>query len=129
MIVDAHFHVFVPHSRHHPRQLDPLPPAERAAPVTGLLPVMERTGVDRAVLVPLGPEDDYVAVGTFSKTYAMTGLRVGYAVVPPVLAKLQEPIVFGPSGEGRVRLSLATDLDALLEGARRLSDFTLRQWL
>jgi aspartate aminotransferase len=165
----------------------------------------------------VGEQDRVVTVGTFSKTYAMTGLRVGYAVVPPVLspvlAKLQEPIVacvnataqrgaiaalqgpqepvdrmraayqerrdqvsalfdrlgvrylppsgafylwveiagraddaqtfalellrkrgvavapgtaFGPSGEGWVRLSLATDLDALLEGARRLSDFTLR---
>jgi L-fuconolactonase len=61
MIVDAHLHVFVPHSRRHPRQVDALAPAERAAPVTELLPVMEVAGVDRAVLVPLGPEDDYVA--------------------------------------------------------------------
>jgi aspartate aminotransferase len=165
----------------------------------------------------VGGQDRVVTVGTFSKTYAMTGLRVGYAVVPPVLApvlaKLQEPIVacvnataqrgalaalqgpqepveqmraayrerrdaltalldesgmrylrpsgafymwveiagraddaqtfalellrkrgvavapgtaFGPSGEGWVRLSLATELDSLLEGARRLADFTLR---
>lgn len=162
----------------------------------------------------VGEPDRVVTVGTFSKTYAMTGLRVGYAVVPeslsPVLAKLQEPIVacvnataqrgalaalqgpqepvdrmraayqerrdavtalfdeagveylrpsgafylwvsiagrggdsrmfaldllrergvavapgtaFGPSGEGWVRLSLATDLDLLLEGARRLAGF------
>jgi aspartate aminotransferase len=165
----------------------------------------------------VGEQDRVVTVGTFSKTYAMTGLRVGYAVVPrvlaPVLAKLQEPIVacvnataqrgalaaltgpqdaveqmrlayaerrdalaalfdrlgvrylkpsgafymwveiagraddahtfamellrergvavapgtaFGASGEGWIRLSLATDLDSLLEGARRLADFTLR---
>jgi aspartate aminotransferase len=165
----------------------------------------------------VGEQDRVLTVGTFSKTYAMTGLRVGYAVVPrvlaPVLAKLQEPIVacvnataqrgalaaltgpqdaveqmrlayaerrdalaalfdrlgvrylkpsgafymwveiagraddahtfamellrergvavapgtaFGASGEGWIRLSLATDLDSLLEGARRLADFTLR---
>jgi aspartate aminotransferase len=165
----------------------------------------------------VGHQDRVITVGTFSKTYAMTGMRVGYAVVPqvlsPVLAKLQEPIVacvnaaaqrgalaallgpqdavdrmrdayrerrdalaalldrlgvryiqpagafymwveiagraddahtfamellrkrgvavapgtaFGASGEGWIRLSLATDLDSLLEGARRLADFTLR---
>ncbi|WP_329248284.1 aminotransferase class I/II-fold pyridoxal phosphate-dependent enzyme [Actinoallomurus sp. NBC_01490] len=164
----------------------------------------------------VGEQDRVITVGTFSKTYAMTGMRVGYAVVPPVLspvlAKLQEPTVacvnaaaqrgalaalrgpqdevrrmrdayrerrdalaalldrlgvryirpagafymwveiadraddahtfamellrkravavapgtaFGASGEGWVRLSLATDLDTLLEGARRLADFTL----
>jgi aspartate aminotransferase len=32
---------------------------------------------------------------------------------------------FGPAGEGWVRLSLATDTDALLEGARRLAGFAL----
>jgi aspartate aminotransferase len=164
----------------------------------------------------IGHQDRVITVGTFSKTYAMTGMRVGYAVVPqtlsPVLAKLQEPIVacvnaaaqrgalaalrgpqdaveqmrdayrerrdalaalldrlgvryirpagafymwveiagragdahtfamellrkravavapgtaFGPSGEGWIRLSLAGDLDALLEGARRIAGFSL----
>jgi hypothetical protein len=32
---------------------------------------------------------------------------------------------FGPAGEGWVRLSLAADTDALLEGARRLAGFAL----
>jgi predicted TIM-barrel fold metal-dependent hydrolase len=41
--------------------VDALAPAGRAAPVTDLLSVMAAAGVDRAVLVPLGPEDDYVA--------------------------------------------------------------------
>lgn len=40
-------------------------------------------------------EDHVVAVHSFSKTYAMTGWRVGWAVAPawlaPVLTKLQEP--------------------------------------
>jgi aspartate aminotransferase len=41
--------------------------------------------------------DHVVAVHSFSKTYAMTGWRVGYAVAPewlaPTLAKLQEPMI------------------------------------
>lgn len=44
----------------------------------------------------VGGPQRVITVGTFSKTYAMTGMRVGYAVVPgelaPVLTKLQEPI-------------------------------------
>lgn len=165
-----------------------------------------------------GHQERVITVGTFSKTYAMTGMRVGYAAVPPalspVLAKLQEPIVacvnaaaqrgalaalrgpqdaveqmrdayrerrdalaalldhlgvryvrpsgafymwveiagrapdahtfamellrrravavapgtaFGASGEGWVRLSLASELEALLEGARRLAEFSLSE--
>jgi len=42
-------------------------------------------------------QDHVVAVHSFSKTYAMTGWRVGYAVAPtwlaPTLAKLQEPLI------------------------------------
>ncbi len=44
-----------------------------------------------------GPEDRLVSVYSFSKVYAMTGWRVGYAVAPPDLAKLltglQEPVI------------------------------------
>jgi L-fuconolactonase len=61
VIVDAHLHVFVPYSQRYPRQVDALAPADRGASVTDLLAVMAAAGVDRAVLVPLGPEDDYVA--------------------------------------------------------------------
>lgn len=42
-------------------------------------------------------EDRLVSIYSFSKVYAMTGWRVGYAVVPlelaPVLTKVQEPII------------------------------------
>lgn len=42
-------------------------------------------------------EDRLVSIYSFSKVYAMTGWRVGYAVVPPELAplltKVQEPII------------------------------------
>jgi aspartate aminotransferase len=44
-----------------------------------------------------GPEDRLVSIYSFSKVYAMTGWRVGYAVAPEELAKvltgLQEPII------------------------------------
>lgn len=42
-------------------------------------------------------EDRLVSIYSFSKVYAMTGWRVGYAVVPPrlapILTKVQEPII------------------------------------
>ena len=60
MIVDAHAHVFRP-ARAVPRAVDVLAPAEREAPVEDLLDVMAAAGVERAVLVPLGTEDAYVA--------------------------------------------------------------------
>jgi len=165
-------------------------------------------------IAALADPERVVTCFSFSKTYAMTGWRVGYLVTPPALApvlqKLQEPIIscvnaasqqaaiaalrgpqdavaemvdayrrrrdalmpllerhsiahvqpegafyawvsiagypgssrelsrrllserdvavapgsaFGPSGEGWVRLSLATDEPLLLEGAERLADF------
>lgn len=60
MIVDAHAHVFRPASVL-PRAVDELAPAQRDAPVEDLLATMEVAGVERAVLVPLGTEDEYVA--------------------------------------------------------------------
>jgi predicted TIM-barrel fold metal-dependent hydrolase len=60
MIVDAHVHVFRP-ADVAPRPVDALAPAERDAPAEDLLGLMSAAGVDRAVLVPLGPEDAYVA--------------------------------------------------------------------
>lgn len=61
MIIDAHLHVFKSATRDYPRPVDELAPGEREAPVEDLLRVMDGAGVDRAVLVPLGPEDRYVA--------------------------------------------------------------------
>jgi predicted TIM-barrel fold metal-dependent hydrolase len=60
MIVDGHAHVFRP-AHLVPRVVDALAPAEREAPVEDLLDVMADAGVERAVLVPLGTEDAYVA--------------------------------------------------------------------
>lgn len=45
----------------------------------------------------LDPDGRVLSCFSFSKTYAMTGLRVGYVVAPPglgaVLAKMQEPLL------------------------------------
>ncbi|MFC5748222.1 amidohydrolase family protein [Actinomadura rugatobispora] len=60
MIVDAHLHVFRPAALRR-RVVDELAPAGRDAPVEDLLGVLAASGVERALLVPLGPEDEYVA--------------------------------------------------------------------
>jgi L-fuconolactonase len=84
VIVDAHLHVFRPAALW-PRPVDALVPAERDAPVEDLLDLMDAHGVDRAVLVPLGPEDDYVA-------HALRGHPGRFAAVA----------VAGPAEQGRV---------------------------
>ena len=52
-------------------------------------------------LASLGGRERIVTVFTFSKTYAMTGWRIGYVVAPAALAavigKLQEPVVASAS--------------------------------
>lgn len=69
--------------------------------------VFEGEAVSPAALP--GGEDRVIAVHSFSKTYAMTGLRVGYisgpAEVMPTLTKMQEALVAcvnGPAQEGAV---------------------------
>lgn len=52
-------------------------------------------------LATLGGRDRVVSVFSFSKSYAMTGWRIGYVVAPAplasVIAKLQEPVVASAS--------------------------------
>jgi aspartate aminotransferase len=50
--------------------------------------------------------------------FAVELLRREHVAVAPGTA-------FGPAGEGWVRLSLASETDALLEGARRLAGFSV----
>lgn len=61
MIVDAHVHVFLSQEEDPERSVDAIAPADRCAPADELEAAMAEAGVDRAVLVPLGPEDGYVA--------------------------------------------------------------------
>ena len=59
MIVDGHAHVFLAASAS-TRGTDELIPAGREAPVERLLAAMDGAGVDRAVLVAVDRDDDYV---------------------------------------------------------------------
>lgn len=59
-MIDGHLHVFRRPSEQYPRGVDALAPADREALAPDLLKLMDRAGVQRAVLVPLGPEDEYV---------------------------------------------------------------------
>jgi L-fuconolactonase len=59
-VVDGHLHVFLSRSERYPRDVHELYPPERQAPVEWLLEVMGAAGVDKAVLVPLSPHDDYL---------------------------------------------------------------------
>jgi L-fuconolactonase len=59
VIVDGHLHLFRPGTVL-PRYVDELAPVDRDAPVEELLDEHARYGIDAAVMVPLGPEDDYL---------------------------------------------------------------------
>jgi L-fuconolactonase len=100
MIIDAHVHVFLSRSQDPERSVDALAPAEREAPVALLEQQMRTAGVDGAVLVPLGPEDTYVAA-------VVAGARSRYraiAVATPALTSTGPP---GPGADpGRVAARL-----------------------
>lgn len=61
MIVDSHLHLFERQSDEYPRGVHPLYPPDLRAPVDEYVDVMDRCGVDRAVVVPLDHHDDYLA--------------------------------------------------------------------
>jgi len=60
LVVDAHTHVFARVSERFPREVHELFPAGLEAPAEALLARMDLAGVDRAVIVPLSPHDEYV---------------------------------------------------------------------
>lgn len=76
MIVDAHLHVFVTRSERYPRDVHELFPADLEAPVEDYLVLMERAGVEHAVLVPLSPHDTYVVevVERWAPTFSWVGV-------------------------------------------------------
>ncbi|MCS5732218.1 pyridoxal phosphate-dependent aminotransferase [Herbiconiux daphne] len=78
--------------------------------------------------------DDVVSVFSFSKTYAMTGWRVGYLVLPPALAQtvghIQESLISCVSTVSQ-RAALAalrgpqTDVAVMREGYRQARDYVV----
>ncbi len=85
-------------------------------------------------LAALGSEAAVVTVSGFSKTYAMTGWRLGYAVAPPAIAtlikKLQEPLVSCASAISQKAAEAAltlprADITAMVAAYRRRRDAAL----
>mgnify|MGYP001180018041 FL=1 len=61
-IIDAHLHLFKANSKDYPRPIYPeLADENREVLAKQLLLTMEKAGVDKAIVVPLGPEDHYVS--------------------------------------------------------------------
>ena len=61
-IIDAHLHLFKANSKDYPRPVYPkLADENREVLAKQLLITMEKAGVDKAIVVPLGPEDNYVS--------------------------------------------------------------------
>ena len=60
MTVDGHAHAFLRPSERFPRDVAPVYPADLEVPVEALLDEMSAAGVDRCVLVPLSPHDQYL---------------------------------------------------------------------
>jgi predicted TIM-barrel fold metal-dependent hydrolase len=76
LIIDAHLHVFLSAADDPERTVDALAPPEREAPLEALERQMADAGVDGAVLVPLGPEDRYVAGCIASDPARFAGIAV-----------------------------------------------------
>ena len=61
-VIDAHLHVFRRYSEDYPRPIHAgLAEANREVLAEDLIKEMDNAGVDKAIVVPLGPEDHYVA--------------------------------------------------------------------
>ena len=61
-IIDAHLHLFKANSKDYPRPVYPkLADENREVLAKQLLITMEKAGVDKAIVVPLGPEEHYVS--------------------------------------------------------------------
>ncbi len=61
-VVDGHLHLFKAQSESYPRvTYDDMAPADREETAERFLEVMDANGVDHAIVVPLSPEDHYLA--------------------------------------------------------------------
>jgi predicted TIM-barrel fold metal-dependent hydrolase len=77
-VVDAHLHLFESVSEQYPRDVFPgLTPPERRAPMDEYLGYMERAGVDKAVIVAVSHQDEYVrdVVATRPDLFAIVGVQ------------------------------------------------------
>lgn len=81
-IIDSHLHLFRAVSESYPRTVYPgLAEGDRDVPAEKLIALMESTGVDKAIVVPLGPEDHYLAeiIEQYPGQFAGVGVYDGSA--------------------------------------------------
>ena len=84
-IIDAHLHLFKANSKDYPRPIYPkLADENREVVAKQLLLTMEKAGVDKAIVVPLGPEDHYVSElqEEFPGKFAVVGIYDSNSVNP-----------------------------------------------
>ena len=61
-VIDSHLHLFKACSKDYPRPVHPgLAEEDREVLAQELINVMQKAGVDKAIVVPLGPEDHYIS--------------------------------------------------------------------
>ena len=81
-IIDSHLHLFRAVSESYPRTVYPgLAEGDCDVPAEKLIALMESTGVDKAIVVPLGPEDHYLAeiIEQYPGQFAGVGVYDGSA--------------------------------------------------
>ena len=61
-VIDSHLHLFKACSKDYPRPVHPeLAEEDREVLAQELINVMQKAGVDKAIVVPLGPQDNYIS--------------------------------------------------------------------
>ena len=61
-VIDSHLHLFKAYSEDYPRPIHPgLADEDREVLARELINEMEKAGVDKAIVVPLGPDDHYIS--------------------------------------------------------------------
>ena len=81
-IIDSHLHLFRAVSESYPRTVYPgLAEGDCDVPAEKLIALMESAGVDKAIVVPLGPEDHYLAeiIEQYPGQFAGVGVYDGSA--------------------------------------------------
>ena len=76
-VIDAHLHLFRSNSAAYPRPVHPgLADVDREVLAQELIAEMEKAGVDKAVVVPLGPQDHYLSelIRAFPGKFAGVGV-------------------------------------------------------
>jgi len=125
MIVDGHAHLFRPVSARYPRAVSELFPPERAALSTDFLEVMKTHGIDRAVVVALSEQDQYLRDCIGENPDRFSGISVDRGPGTDVFAHLEEQLRW--PGCGGLRMSYLGDPDE--RNPRHLSRFALLQYL